>query len=173
MIFIRSYAAVTFSAPSNTVVTLKGEYWQRTANIVCDHDDTLSVDFCSPSLAVMQGPRLDKFYRSGKSAAVLATAKPAKQGWSSFSRRFRTKGDSSTVTLYLMQESSGRFSSSYFANLRIERHRPIALLEDVPLKIDCDLPDWQMHNAVRLCNISHEGRENVLVLNDGGSWYGN
>ena len=46
------------------------------------------------------------------------------------------------------------------------------LLEEVPLKIDCTLPGWKIYNAVRLCNISHDGRENALSLNDGGTWYG-
>ena len=171
---------MTFSVPADTVVTIKGEYWQRTEDIVCDQDDTLSVDFCSPSLAVVQGTRLSEFYRSDKNA-VLAKSKPKIKGWSSFSHRIRTKSNRSKFTLYLMQESAGPLSSSYFANLQIERHRvstttsdsaPIALVEGVPLKINCGLPGWKIHNAVRLCNISHYGRENVLALDDGGIRYG-
>ena len=175
----RSYAAVTFSVPADTVVTIKGEYWQRTEDIVCDQDDTLSVDFCSPSLAVVQGTRLSDFYRSDKNA-VLAKSKPKIKGWSSFSHRIRTKSNSSKFTLYLMQKSAGLLSSSYFANLQIERHRvstttsdsaPIALVEGVPLKINCSLPGWTLQNAVRGCNISHEGRDHVLEIKDGGIWY--
>ena len=46
------------------------------------------------------------------------------------------------------------------------------LLEEVPLKIDCTVAGWKIHNAVQLCNISHDGRGNVLALQDGGIWYG-
>ena len=170
---------MTFSVPADTVVTIKGEYWQRTEDIVCDQDDTLSVHFCSPSLAVVQGTRLSDFYRSDKNA-VLAKSKPKIKGWSSFSHRIRTKSNSSKFTLYLMQTSTGLLSSSYFANLQIERHRvstttsdsaPIALVEGVPLKINCSLPGWTLQNAVRGCNISHEGRDHVLEIKDGGIWY--
>ena len=48
----------------------------------------------------------------------------------------------------------------------------IPLFEEVPLQINCSLPGWKIHNAVRLCNISHYDRENVLALDDGGIRYG-
>ena len=118
--FLRSFAAVSFSVPENTIVTISGDFWLQNISQkfqLCDTNLALTVPYCSPSLAIAQGEPDDKFYFNDN---LLQTAKPRRPGWSSFSRTFRTKANSSGVTtLYLMQESKGPFSASYFANLQV------------------------------------------------------
>ena len=182
---------MTFSVPEDTLVTIKGDFWLRSLpdtemqdpyciayNVYFCETYTFKFcdphsPFCSPSLAVAQG---DLDYKFDQNRNVLQIAKPAIVGWSSFDHTFKTRPGSSHVTLYLMQESSGPLSSSYFANLKImsTRVKPvpaaISLPAEEPLAIDCNLDNWKVHNAFLSCGLAHEGRDNVLEVSDDGSW---
>ena len=44
------------------------------------------------------------------------------------------------------------------------------LPEQVAVPIDCGLRGWNVSNSALRCGVSHEGRDNVIELSDGGSW---
>ena len=77
------------------------------------------MDFCSPSLSVGQGNLDEFFFWTSDKTDLLESAIPTKRGWSSFTRTFKTKPNSSEVTVYLMQEGRGPFSASYFDKVYI------------------------------------------------------
>ena len=169
---------MTFSVPADTFVTIEGDYWLRSKggkNNFVHCDKTSKVPYCSPSLAVLPGQPDNEFYENDNALLIV---KDAIVGWSCFQRTFRTQPGSSDVlvTLYLIQESSGPLSSSYFANLKImsTRVKPvpaaISLPAEEPLVIDCNLDNWRVNNAIVECGLAHEGRDNVLEVSDDGSW---
>ena len=192
--YTRSFAAVTFSVPEETLVTIKGDFWLAGlpgAEVLVDPDCNIynaypcaatfqfcdssrKVPFCSPSLAVLPGEFDDDFSYSDN---ALQIAKPAVVGWSSFEHTFKTQPGSSHVTVYLTQESGGPVSSSYFANLEImsTRVRPlpttISVPAEEPLTIDCNLANWRVNNAFVRCGLEHEGRYNVLEVSDDESGF--
>ena len=192
LFFLRSYAAVTFSVPADTFVTIEGDYWVRSLKsellthsedgkkyffVYCDYDNQdmgLTAPYCSPSWAVVQGELDPQFYKNDN---VLQTSKPKKIGWSSFNTSLKTLPNSSYITLYLKQEWQGPLSSSYFANLKIRRGASestqlaaTALSAEDPLKIDCNLTGWKMFNSILNCGVSHQGRNNVIELSNDGEW---
>ena len=180
----RSFAAVTFSVPADSFVTISGDYWLRSRDgkpeIIDGQsykfrhcDKSVKVPFCSPSLAVVQGEPYARFYDNSN---ALLTVQAGIVGWSSFERTFSTQPGSSDaiITLYLMQESAGPLSSSYFTNLKImsTRVRPlpttISVPAEEPLTIDCNLANWRVNNAFVTCY--DEGDYNVLEVSDDGKW---